>query len=286
MMAIIWGSNFAVVRFAAHHIPELAFNCIRLLVGSALFLVAIAVREGWPRLTRREWKRVLLLALVGHVVYQLCYVAAVSRTTIANGAIIFAFTPITVALLTSLVGHERIPPLRVVGALISITGISLVVGFETSSEATLLGNVLAAAAMLSWAIYTVGTRPLLDSRSPLTVTGYSMAIGSLMYIPIAWGSLRSLRYATVPAPAWLALVGSAIFALFVAYMIWYSAVQTIGSSRTSMYSNLTPIAAMVVAAIWVGEPLTIRKLAGAATVMAGLAVSKIERQDPVTPAPR
>jgi drug/metabolite transporter (DMT)-like permease len=55
-------------------------------------------------------------------------------------------------------------------------------------------------------------------------------------------------------------------------------VQTIGSTRTAVYSNVTPIAAMVVAAIWLGEPMTIRKLAGAAAVIAGLAVTRLERQ--------
>jgi drug/metabolite transporter (DMT)-like permease len=61
-------------------------------------------------------------------------------------------------------------------------------------------------------------------------------------------------------------------------MVWYTAVQTIGSTRTAVYSNVTPIAAMIVAAIWLGEPITVRKLAGAAAVIAGLAVTRLERQ--------
>jgi drug/metabolite transporter (DMT)-like permease len=273
----IWGSNFTVVKIAARYIPELAFNCLRLLVASAAFLAAIAWREGWPRLDRSEWRRILFLAVIGHVVYQLCFVASVSRTTVANSALIFAFTPITVALLTSLLGHEPIPPLRWIGALISIAGIYLVVGAQSRGEATTLGNVLATAAMVCWAIYTVGSQPLLITRSPLTITGYSMAIGSLLYIPIAWSSLRSLDYPEVPVAAWLALVASALLALVVAYMIWYSAVQTIGGTRTAMYSNVTPIAAMIVAALWIDEPITLRKLVGAAIVVAGLVVTKLER---------
>jgi len=279
LMTVIWGSNFTVVKIATRHMPELPFNSLRLLVAAAAFLAAIAARERWPRLTPAEWRRILVLAVVGHVVYQLCFVGAVARTTVANSALIFAFTPVVVALLTSLLGHERIPPARLLGAAISLGGIYLVVGASLDNPAaTMLGNALAVGAMLCWAVYTVGARPLLVTHSALTVTGYSMAVGSLLYVPIAWDGLRGLRWTAVPAGAWAALVLSALLALFVAYMIWYTAVQTIGSTRTSMYSNITPLAAMAVAAIWLGEPITVRKLAGAAAVVVGLAVSKLERR--------
>lgn len=276
-MAVIWGSNFTVVKVATRFIAELPFNSLRLLVAAAAFLIAIAVREGWPRLTRGEWQRIVALAVVGHVIYQLLFVAAVARTTVANSALIFAFTPIAVALLTALLGHERIPPARWAGAFISLSGIYLVVGVAAGSAgATTFGNLLAAGAMFCWVFYTVGARPLLATRSPLTVTGYSMAIGSVLYVPIAWSGLRTLRWSAVPPTAWAALVLSALLALFVAYMIWYTAVQTIGSTRTSIYSNVTPIAAMVVAAAWLGEPITLRKLIGATLVVAGLFVTRLE----------
>ena len=278
LMTVIWGSNFTVVKLATRHIPELPFNSIRLLVAAVAFLGASAIAEGLPRLTRREWVRIVALAVVGHVIYQLCFVGSVARTTIANSALIFAFTPIVVAILTAVLGHERIPATRWAGALISLSGIYLVVGASIGSPgATTVGNLLAVGAMACWAVYTVGAQPLLVKRSALTVTGYSMAAGSVIYVPIAWTGLRAMRWSVVPASAWVALVLSALLALFVAYMIWYTAVQAIGSTRTSMYSNVTPIAAMVVAAVWIGEPLTLRKMVGAAAVVAGLAVSRIER---------
>jgi drug/metabolite transporter (DMT)-like permease len=278
LMAIIWGSNFTVVKVAARHIPELPFNSLRLLVASAAFLATIAWREGWPRLTWAEWRRIAALAVVGHVIYQLCFLGAVTRTTVANSALIFAFTPIVVALLTSLLGHERIHATRWIGALLSLGGIYLVVGRRAeASGASVFGDVLAAIAMACWATYTVGARPLLVTRSPLTVTGYSIALGSILYLPIAWDGFRDLRWGAVPAGAWAAAVLSALLALFVAYFIWYTAVQTIGGTRTAMYSNVTPIVAMIVAAIWLGEPITPRKLLGAAAVVAGLAVTRIER---------
>ena len=51
------------------------------------------------------------------------------------------------------------------------------------------------------------------------------------------------------------MIGSSLLALAFAYMVWYTAIQRIGSSRTAIYSNLTPIVAMVVAALWLGEQI-------------------------------
>jgi drug/metabolite transporter (DMT)-like permease len=284
LMAVFWGSNFTVVKIALRDIPELPFNALRLLIASVAFLLTLAVFEEVPRLTRAEWVRLMQLGFVGQVIYQLCFLGAVARTTVANTALIFALTPIVVALLTAAMGHERIAATRWLGALISVTGIYLVVGTARTAEASLLGDAMAAGATLSWAVYTVGARPMLATRSPVVVTGYTMAVGTIFYLPIAAPGLQALEWTAVRPLAWAALVLSALLALYVSYMIWYTAVQAIGSAHTSMYSNITPIVAMAVAFIWLGEPLTTRKLIGAAAVIAGLAVTKLERQ-PLPPFP-
>jgi len=279
LMTLIWGSNFTLVKLAVRDIPELPFNSLRLLIASGMFLLALAVREASWQLTGAEWRRIVELGIVGHFIYQLCFLGAVARTTVANNSLIFAFTPITVALLTAARGHERIPASRWIGALISLAGIYLVVGANGDAEgASRLGDLLSVGAVLCWTVYTVGAGSLLTRRSPLVVTGYSMTIGSILYLPVAWRGLGSLAWTDVRLGAWVALLASASLALFVAYVIWYTAVQKIGGSRTAVYSNVTPVVAMTVAAIWLGEPLTPAKLAGAAAVIAGVAITKLERR--------
>jgi drug/metabolite transporter (DMT)-like permease len=67
---------------------------------------------------------------------------------------------------------------------------------------------------------------------------------------------------------------SSIFALCVAYTIWYAAVRKIGSARTAIYSNLLPVIAMVTAYVWLREPIGLTKLSGAAAVLAGVALTR------------
>jgi drug/metabolite transporter (DMT)-like permease len=55
-------------------------------------------------------------------------------------------------------------------------------------------------------------------------------------------------------------------------------VQKIGPSRTAIYSNVVPIIAMAVAAMWLGEPLTRTKLLGATAVLTGVALTRSVRR--------
>ena len=58
---------------------------------------------------------------------------------------------------------------------------------------------------------------------------------------------------------WISIVYSSIFALGVAYTIWYAGVRQIGSARTSVYSNVIPIVAMATAVVFLGEPLRLAR---------------------------
>ena len=70
------------------------------------------------------------------------------------------------------------------------------------------------------------------------------------------------------------MVTSALLALNLSYWIWYTGLQRLGGSRTSVYSYLTPIVAMIVAAVWLGEPISGNQIAGAAAIFAGLLITR------------
>jgi drug/metabolite transporter (DMT)-like permease len=163
-----------------------------------------------------------------------------------------------------------------VGVGLSFAGIYLVVAHANQQGATLFGNVLIVGALAAWTAYTIGSRVLLKNHSPMVVTGFTMIIGGALYLPLGFLSLANLDWRSISVLAWTGLIYSAALAFVVAYLIWYTGVQRLGNSRTSLYSNLVPIVAMTVAAIWLAEPLTVRKLLGAAAVLCGLALTRIE----------
>ena len=306
-MTVIWGGNYSLIKSALADIPPLAFNGVRLALASVLFLAGIrftgtAVFRGSadtrprPRLSRRDWLGIVALAIVGQCVYQLLFISALARTSVANSSLIIACTPIFVALMTAYgpalsersksKGHERVTAWQWAGTLLSAAGIYIVIGSGASvSRASMAGDLMMLTAVLCWSASSVGARPLLARHSPLVVTGYSMAIGTVLYLPFAWSALGAVAWREVGAYAWWAIVLSATFALCVAYMIWYTALQRIGNTRTSIYSNMVPIAAMLVAWLWLGEHVTPLKIGGAAAVLSGVGLTKVQPNDAPVPEP-
>lgn len=283
-MVVIWGSNFSVIKVALRDFPELPFNALRLLLSSAILVGlvwwdrrrrAAGGRDRAPVFTPADWRRLVLLALVGHLVYQLCFLGGVARTSVANSSLIFGCTPVMVALLSSLAGHERVPPLRWAGAALSVAGIYVLIGHRAAlSTATVLGDALMFAAMTCWSAYSVLSKPLLARHSPLAVTAWSMTIGAVLYALVTVPAARATDWAGISVQSWVLMVLSSVFALAVAFLIWYTGVQRIGSSRTAAYSNLTPVVAMAVAAVWLGEPVATTQLAGATAILGGVLITR------------
>jgi drug/metabolite transporter (DMT)-like permease len=293
LMVIIWGGNFSVVKYALRDFPEIPFNALRLVLASAVFVAAIAIQQGRSEkrdgarpptagalgllpFSRADWRGLCLMAVVGTLLYQLLFLAGLARTSVANSALLFGCTPVAVAILSSLAGHERLTITRWLGAALSLAGVYAIVGHGASiSSATLLGDVLVFAGTLCWSLYSVMAQPLLKRHSPLVVTGVSMTIGTGLFLVVAAGPMMTTDWSAISLTSWLLMAASSLFSLAFAYIIWYTAVQQIGSARTAVYSNVTPIVAMVVAALSLGEQITLRQILGAVLILGGIAVTRL-----------
>jgi drug/metabolite transporter (DMT)-like permease len=291
-MALIWGTNYSIVKHAFTEIDPQAFNAMRMMIASTIFLVIIAFmnrsarrREGAgvnsvfhtpAALTPRDWLVLAALGVAGHALYQYFFVGGLALTSVANSSLMLAATPVVVGILSALLGHERLGPLHWVGAALSLTGIYIVVGHGAGSEQTSLrGDLMMVGAVCCWAVYTLGAGPLMTRHSPVGVTGLSMAIGTLIYVPVMLPRMRATPWMSLSLDTWLAIFYSALFALCVAYTIWYMAVREIGSARTAVYSNVIPIVAMLTAVVFLGERLTRGRLLGALAVLIGVALTRV-----------
>ena len=274
LMVLIWGGNYAVIKSAIASLPPQAFNALRMGVASAVFAAALAA-TGSVRVARADWARLALLGIVGHFVYQFLFMSGIARTTASNSALIIGCSPVAVSIASALAGHERVPRAQWTGVLLSVLGVYLVVGTGAEFAGTSLsGDLFTLGAVCCWAVYTVGSRSMLARYSPLTVTGLTMIAGTALYVPASIPQLAQVEWPMVPAWAWAATVLSALLALNVAYLIWYTSVQRIGNVRTSAYSNFIPLVALSIAAVTLREPIGLAKLAGAGAILAGVAVTR------------
>ncbi len=278
--AVVWGANFVVIKAAVQHFLPLTFTALRFAVAT-LALVALAAARGWPKLGRRDLARLGLLGLVSNVAYQPLYVVGLAHTTTGNSALIIASTPALVAVLGHLLRQERLSARAWAGVALSFAGLAVFIlgGPEAVSLApgTLLGNGLTLAAAAAWALGTLITQRLVVRHPPLAVT----AISSLMAVPplllITAPALRAQDWAAISAGAWLALAGSGLLAISLAYVVWAYGVQRLGSARTAVYANLIPVVAALSGVVVLGEALTATQVLAAAAVLGGIGLARGRR---------
>jgi drug/metabolite transporter (DMT)-like permease len=274
VMVLVWGVNFAVVKSALAVFEPLAFNALRFLVAS-VFVGAVLRAQGALTLPeRRHVPRIVMLGLLGNVAYQMCFILGLSRTRAGSAALILALTPVLTAFLSMLTGHER-PGWRTWGgAALSILGIGLVTGASALLEGreALVGDLILVLAAAVWAIYTVGARPIVDRYGSIQTTAWTLWVGAAGLLALGTPALLRQRWSEVDGQAWGGLFFSALFAIGLAYLIWYRGVEKIGNTRTAIFSNLTPVVAMIAAAVLLRETPTNWAILGAALTLGGVMV--------------
>jgi drug/metabolite transporter (DMT)-like permease len=279
LMVLIWGANFSIVKVALRDFPEVAFNAMRMVVATIVYTnVLLAMPSARARvlaLTRKDWIELTILGSIGTFLYQFCFVSALKRTSIGNGSLIIGISPIVIALLSAIVGHERIRPVRWLGIAVAMFGLYLVVGRGVDiSGQTWRGDALMMAGVICWATYSVASQGILKRQSPLIVIALTFSIGATLYVLTMTPILVATDWGAISAFSWMMMLTSALLALNLSYWIWYTGLQRLGGSRTSVYSYLTPVVAMVVAAMWLGEPIAANQIAGAGAIFAGLLITR------------
>ena len=275
-MAVIWGVNFVVVKYATHIFNPVAFTGLR--VGTAaLFLGAVVLARGGVSLQRLDVVRLMFLGVLGNGLYQLFFVHGVARTRAGNAALIVGAAPAFIALIARVRGLERVKRMTLIGIGLSVLGVALVIaGSATSSQrqTTLLGSVLVFFGVLSWTMYTILLQPYTKRVDVIQLSAVTMVGGAIPLVIASMPALIATDWAHVGVGGWLALLYSSVISMGVAYFFWYRGLRVLGPTRTAVYSNLQPIVALLVAWAFLSEVPTIFQGVGAVTIIAGVFLTR------------
>lgn len=277
MMAVIWGINFVVVKYATNVFNPVAFTGLR--VGTAaLFLVLVALARGRFALPRRDVLGLLMCGVVGNGLYQLFFVHGVARTRAGNAALIVAAAPAFIALFARLRGLERVKRMTLFGIALSVLGVGLVIAGSArpsnGQTTTLLGSVLVFFGVLCWSVYTIMLQPYTKRIDVFRLSAITMVGGAVPLLLASTPALIDTDWAAVGQGGWWALVYSSVISMGVAYFFWYRGLRILGPTRTAVYANLQPIIALGVAWAFLGEIPTIFQGVGAATIVAGVFLTR------------
>ena len=277
-MALIWGVNFSVVKYGTRVMPPLAFNALRVMLATVVLCsVAFALRTQRP--SRRDAVRLALLGLLGHGVYQFCFIQGVARSTVATAALVLASSPALIGLVGRAIGTDHPSRRQWAGIALQLLGMAgVVLGSAVqpsrSAEAPLVGALILLCGAVAWAFYAVLLKPFTQRVHPIHLSAFTLLGGVGVLVGLGAPSLLALDARSVPTPGWAAVAYAGLAAMVVAYLFYYRGVRVLGPVRTAMYSNLQPLIAMAVAFVSLHEVPTVWQLGGAAAITTGLLVSR------------
>jgi drug/metabolite transporter (DMT)-like permease len=136
------------------------------------------------------------------------------------------------------------------------------------------------AGMLSMALYSVLSRPLMARSSPLGYATAGMAFGSGTNVLLAWHGGGFSAVHTFGAAQWAAALYLGTFAGALGFYLWVYALERTTPTRVANTITVSPIAAALLAAVLVGEPIGPSLLVGIAAVGAGIWLASTERVRP------
>jgi drug/metabolite transporter (DMT)-like permease len=276
IMAFIWGLNFAVLKYGTQVLEPLAYNGVRLAVGSVAMLAIVSARRA-PRLAAQDIRALLALGLLGTGLYQLFFINGLARTRAGTASLVVASSPAVIAIVGRILGVERVNSRQVAGIALSVSGVAFVILSSAAAHegnASVIGDLLILTSVVCWSFYTHLVRPFTHRLDGLQIAAWTLLGGTIPVLLLGAPAIARTDWSGVTALTWAAVLYSGVGSMGIAYLFWYRGVRAIGSTRTAMFSNLQPIIAVLAAWPLLGERPTIWQGVGAAAVLGGLLLTR------------
>ncbi len=274
LVAVIWGVNFAVVKYALEDFYPLSFTVVRFALSS-LFLITVMLLTREPlEIESRDVRGVITLGFIGIFMYNLLFMYGLNYTSATNSSLFISLSPLFAAVIPAAFYRQIMSPRTWAGLALSTAGVFLVISGKTGgltfTRSGIAGDLLTLCASIFWALYTLAAKPLLERYSPIKITAYSMASGTLMLLPVGTYELMHQSWTTISIPSWTAFIFSTFLSGGVAFTLWYEGVKKIGVTRTVVYHYLVPFIAVVFAAFFLAERITVSQVLGGILILAGV----------------
>jgi len=270
---IFWGISFVATKIALESIPTFTLILARFALAGCVFLILMVLR-GFPRLTRKDHGKIILIALCEPGLYFTFETIGLQYTTAPMASLIIATIPVAVFILAALFLGERTRLVGIVGMVASLAGIAILITadphFTWSVSGHLLGDLLIFGAVLSAAFYMVCARSLGKNRSAMEFTGLQTIYGALLFVPAFLWELPEVRWAEMTMRSVAAVGFLTLFATIGAFLCYNHALTRLPATRAAIFINGIPVVTALSAWVLLGEWLTVVQMSGGAMVLAGV----------------
>ena len=248
--------------------------------GIAFVLVlplALASRSKWPQ--GRDWFGVAALGILFFGIFIVIYNAALGYTTAARGSLALSTLPFVTMLVAALFGREALTARKTTGVLIAITGVAMALGtsLATAPVGAWRGDLLMSGGTLCMALYTVWSRSLMLRSSRLGFLAAGMGFGSTASALVAWHNGGFAATHGLSLAQWLVVLLIGVLGGAAAFYLWVYALERTTPTRVANTITVNPLTASLIAALLIGEAMSVSLILGMVAVGVGIWVASTER---------
>jgi drug/metabolite transporter (DMT)-like permease len=279
-VVFVWASAFSAIKALIDHgFAPVDIALLRYLVAAPGFAFLLWRVGGLPGLTRRDAVRLGAVGVCVVIGYHVFLNLGTKYTTSGTGALVVALSPALTLLLAVGLGLERASLRRVVGLAAAFAGVAIVVLLGAGGELTLAnarGPLIVLAAPVSFALYNVLLKPLLERYDLPALTAATSLVGTVFLLPFVRGSTIDSVTGGSPEDAVLVLY-LGIVSTLLGYIGWNVGLRGLGATRAVTYTYLISPLAVLMGAAFLGEPVTLWLAVGGALVLGGVAAAQRAR---------
>ena len=273
VLSILWGGSFFFAEVASVDLPPLALVLGRVgIAAAALLLMVRCLGHHMPR-DRRAWGAFAIMGALNNLI-PFCLIVW-GQTHIASGlaAILNATTPLFTVVLAHFLTHdEKMTPMRLIGVLIGLAGVTVMFGAQFLAGPGLgsVAQIAVLGAAVSYACAGLFGRRFRDTPPHVTAAGQLTATTVLM-LPMALIIDRPWTLALPSLTTWAAIIALALLCTATAYVLYFRILAAAGATNLLLVTFLVPVSAIVLGVSILGERLEPEHLAGMALIGLGLA---------------
>jgi drug/metabolite transporter (DMT)-like permease len=301
---VVWGSTFVFTKLLLlNGLSPAQIFTLRFLIAYLLLMgysiglsglkrtslsprPSVASDAGRFRLFCDSWKDeliMLLLGVSGGSLYFMTENEALKHTTTTNVSLIVCSCPLVAALLIGLFyKSERMRPVQIVGTLMAVCGVAVVVlNGHFVLHLSPLGDALALAANICWAVYSLLMVPANKRYGALFITRKVFFYGLFTMIPYyilhpEWPSLELLLRPQVLGN----LLFLGVVASCVCFLVWTWVMDKLGAVIATNYVYVNPVSTIVFASLVLSEQITVFFLAGTVLILVGMYLADKRKTKP------
>jgi drug/metabolite transporter (DMT)-like permease len=273
LTALIWGTNYAVTKFALEDFLPLAFSGPRFLIASLCMAAILFFSKQSFKVERQHLLPMFFYGVSSVAINQSLFTIGLSYTKAGNAALILSTSPIFTAIISRLRKHEHFSTRAVTGLFVAFAGIAVIIlsgNKEVNFRESLTGDLLLLIAAVFWATYTVGTGQFAHIYGSVKTATMMMLMGTPVLLLVSTPTLLKQNWAAIRPISWMGMMASGVLSLALCFILWNYGVKRIGATRTAIYSNVQPIVALLTAWPLLGEVPTLGQISGAAITFLGV----------------